>query len=55
MNHSWGKGVLQQGDSKPPRVLQGRTQRTHRLAGASAHIEQQETNRTEGQQDSILS
>lgn len=56
MNHGWrwGKGVLQQGDSKPPTAPQGPTRCTHRLAGASAHTEQQGTNRTVGQQESIL-
>lgn len=56
MNHGWrwGKGVLQQGDSKTPRALQGPARCTRRLAGASAHTEQQGTNRTAGQQDSIL-
>lgn len=35
MNHGWrlGNGGLQQGDSKPPRALQGPTRYTHRLAG----------------------
>lgn len=37
MNHGWrwGKGVLQQGDSKSPRVLQGR--KVHTQAGRSQH------------------
>lgn len=46
--------MLQQGDSKSPRALQGPTRCTHRLAGVSTHTEQQGTNRTAGQQDSIL-
>lgn len=49
-----GGTLLQQGVSKSPRALQGPTRCTHRLAGASGHTEQQGTNRTAGQQDSIL-
>lgn len=58
MNHGWrwGRGLLQQGDSKSPRALRGPARCRHRLAGASAHTERQGTNRTrsEGWQDSIL-